>query len=322
MRWLSGCRSSFLCQDIKSIYDFGVHLTRMLRSKNRFAGCALLFGSLVLLRAAALPVFIQSAPHTQTPVATTETAQDENLQRVRVAAGEYQVLQGANDGGIGAYAPSVYNFRESWTLWRLADGSFEAEGEREYESPRDESHYNQFSVHLSPDFRTVGVKEFRKLRWKPDSGPLSCEFQPAEMICTSSAKDPSQSVNLNVPMKDAYGFLWPISAFSLSNITRRAAKIRDKLTPVQLVTVEEPNPQNPVFVSILDGNLKYVAEDELTLAGKKWLADKFELKVPLHPAFIIWTSPEGLLLRFAPESKNMQATEGLELVHFQQEANF
>ncbi|MGB7025369.1 MAG: hypothetical protein WBD73_16380 [Candidatus Acidiferrales bacterium] len=294
----------------------------MMQFKNAFAGCALLFGSLALLRATARPNFHQSAPHTQTPVTTTETAQDENSQRVRLAAGEYQILQGANSGGIGSYAPGVYNFRESWTLWRSADGSFDVEGEREYESPKDELHSNRFSVHLSPDFRTVGVKEFRKLRWKPDSGPLSCEFQPAEMVCTSSAKDPSQSVDLNVPMKDAYGFLWPISAFSLSNITRRAAKIHDELTPVQLVTVEEPSPRNPVFVSTLDGNLKYLAQEEITLAGKKWLADKFELKVPLHPAFIIWTSPEGLLLRFAPESQGRQAAEGLQLVHFQQEVNF
>ncbi len=301
-----------------------VHLTYMLRSKNTFAGCALLFGSLVLLAATGRlnADFNYSAAHMKAAITTAEGAEDQNSQRVRVAAGEYQILQGANAGGIGSYAPEVYNFRESWTLWRLADGSFDVEGEREYESPKDELHSNRFSVHLSPDFRTLGVKEFRKLRWKPDSGPLSCEFQPTEMICTSSAKDPSQSVDLNVPMKDAYGFLWPISAFSLSNITRRAAKIHDKLTPVQLVTVEEPSPRNPVFVSTLDGNLKYLTEEEITLAGKKWRADKFELKVPLHPAFIIWTSPEGLLLRFAPESKSTQAAEGLQLVHFQQGANF
>jgi hypothetical protein len=296
----------------------------MRRFKNAFAGSAFLFGSLVLLSAMDRPNlnFNYRAAHVQTSVTTAESAQNENSQRVRVAAGEYQILQGANPGGIGSYAPGVYNFRESWTLWRLANGSFDVEGEREYESPKDELHSNRFSVHLSPDFRTVGVKEFRKLRWKPDSGPLSCEFRPAEMICTSSAKDPSQSVDLNVPMKDAYGFLWPISAFSLSNITRRAAKIRDKLTPVQLVTVEEPSPRDPVFVSTLDGNLKYLAQEEIALAGKKWRADKFELKVPLHPAFIIWTSPAGLLLRFAPESKSTQGAEGLQLVHFQQEMAF
>jgi hypothetical protein len=77
-----------------------------------------------------------------------------------------------------------------------------------------------------------------------------------------------------------------------------------------------------VFVSTLDGNLKYLAEEEITLAGEKWRADKFELKVPLHPAFIIWTSPEGLLLRFAPESESTQTAEGLQLVRFEQGANF
>ena len=296
----------------------------MMQFTNTLSGCAILFASLVLLTATGRlnSDFDYSAVHMKAAIETAEGAQDENSQRVRVAAGEYQILQGANAAGIGSYAPGVYSFRESWTLWRLTDGSFDVEGEREYESPKDDLHSNRFSVHLSPDFRTLGVKEFRKLRWKPDSGPLSCEFHPAEMICTSSAKDPSQSVDLNVPMKDAYGFLWPISAFSLSNITRRAAKIHDKLTPVQLVTVEEPSPRNPVFVSTLDGNLKYLAEDEITLAGRRWRADKFELKVPLHPAFIIWTSPEGILLRFAPESKSTQAAEGLQLVHFQQELTF
>lgn len=296
----------------------------MMQFTSTLSGCAILFASLVLLTATGRlnSDFDYSAVHMKAAIETAEGAQDENSQRVRVAAGEYQILQGANAAGIGSYAPGVYNFRESWTLWRLADGSFDVEGEREYESPKDDLHSNRFSVHLSPDFRTLGVKEFRKLRWKPDSGPLSCEFHPAEMICTSSAKDPSQSVDLNVPMKDAYGFLWPISAFSLGNITRHAAKVHDKSTPVQLVTIEEPSPRNPVFVSTLDGNLKYLTENEITLAGRKWRADKFELKVPLHPAFIIWTSPEGLLLRFAPESKSTQAAEGLQLVHFQQELTF
>ncbi|HEV2223365.1 MAG TPA: hypothetical protein VGR84_10215 [Candidatus Acidoferrales bacterium] len=294
----------------------------MMRFKSTLGACTFLFGILVLVPAMGRPDFNHHVAHMKTAITTTEAEQGENSRRVRVAAGEYEVLQGADAGGIGSYAPGVYNFRESWTLWRSPDGGFEVEGEREYESPKDELHSNRFSVHLSPDFRTLGVKEFRKLRWKPDSGPLSCEFQPSEMICTSSAKDPSQSVDLNVPMRDAYGFLWPISAFSLSNITRRAAKIHDKLTPVQLVTVEEPSPRNPVFVSTLDGNLKYLTQEEITLAGKKWRADKFELKVPLHPAFIIWTSTEGLLLRFAPESKSTQAADGLQLVHFQQDVNF
>ncbi len=243
-------------------------------------------------------------------------ASQEKESRTFVARGEYQVVQG-NDDAIGTYAPDIYDLHESWTLWRLPDGSLEAQGERIYESPKYERHDDRFSVRLSPDFRALSMIEFRKLRWRPDSGPLSCEFRPAELVCTSGARDPNNAVNLNLPMRSAYGFLWPISAFSLSTITRRAEKIPGKLTPVQLVTVEEPSREDPVFVSTLDGHLGYLGQEEITLAGKKWTADKFELKVPLHLPFVIWTSPEGMLLRFVPESTAETAAEGgLTLVNF------
>lgn len=256
-----------------------------------------------------------------TRIAATAAGQGKES-RTFVARGEYQVVQG-NDDAIGTYAPDVFDFHESWTLWRLPDGSLEAEGERTYESPKYERHNNRFSVRLSPDFRTLSVVEFRKLRWKPDSGPLSCDFRPAELVCTSGASDPNNAVNLNLPMQNAYGFLWPISAFSLSTITRRAERIPGKLTPVQLVTVEEPSQEDPVFVSTLGGHLNYLGQEEVTLAEKKWTADKFELKVPLHLPYVIWTSPEGMLLRFVPESTAETRTEGgLTLVHFTQSSDF
>lgn len=244
-------------------------------------------------------------------------------QKELVARGEYQVLEDSNDGGIGTYAPSVFDFHESWELWRLPDGTLEADGQRQYESPRYEHHSNRFSVHLTSDFRTLGLIEFRKLLWRPDSGPLTCEFQSTQLLCTSGATDPSQAINLDMPMKDAYGFLWPISAFSLSNITRGVDKAPGKLTPVRLVTVEELSLENPVFISALDGHVTYLGQEDITLIGRTWRADKFELKVPLHPAFTIWTSSEGMLLRFVPESKaQTQPESGLMLVHFEQQSSF
>ena len=261
------------------------------------------------------------------PLVTSAVAavnlQGQDAGRLQVAQGEYRTSQDGNEGGIGAFAPGVYNFRESWTLWKLPDGTFDVEGERQYESPKGEEQKNAFSVHLTSDFRALGVKEFRKLKWRQDSGPLTCEFLPAKLACTSGAKDPRDAIDLNMPMRNAYGFLWPISAFSLSNVTRRAEKIPGKLTPVQLVTVEELSEADPVYVSTLDGHLKYIGQEEISQAGKQWRADKFELKVSLHLPFIIWTSPQGLLLAFAPESAaEAQPQGGLRLVQFQQSANF
>jgi hypothetical protein len=256
------------------------------------------------------------------PATASKPREQNNGQKTLVARGEYQVVEDSQDS-IGPYAPSIFHFRESWALFRLPDGTLEVEGQREYESPRYEHQSNRFSVHLNSDFRTLGLVEFRKLLWRPDSGPLSCDFQPTRLVCTSGASNPSQAINLDEPMNEAYGFLWPISAFSLSNITRTVDRTPGKLISVRLITVEEPSAENPVLISTLDGHLTYLGQDDITLAERTWRADKFELKVPLHPPFIIWTSPQGLLLRFVPEGEAQTHPEsGLILVHFEQLSNF
>jgi hypothetical protein len=113
---------------------------------------------------------------------------------IRVAEGEYKVL---TENGIGPFNPAVYGFSESWTLWRLPDGSFEVNGTRNYRSPSDEPHSNEFSVHLSRDFRVLGLKEFRRLRWRSDSGPLNCTSAGKDRLHIECERcDPERNVRL------------------------------------------------------------------------------------------------------------------------------
>jgi hypothetical protein len=256
----------------------------------------------------------------QASAAASQTAE---TGRVRVATGEYRVYTESRGSGIGPFAPAVYNFTESWELWRLPDGSLEATGERDYDSPEGESHADRFSVRLSSDFKILGITEFRKLRWLPDSGPLSCDFLPGKLACSSGAKEPVNNVNLDLTLDPSYGFLWPISAFSISNITRFSREHGAGAISVQLVTVDEPSRENPVYTEILGGQLRYLGKEEITVARRRWKADKFGLKVPLHAPFLIWTSERGLLLDFAEESNEGRLTEnGMSLVRFQQLAAF
>jgi hypothetical protein len=119
---------------------------------------------------------------------------------------------------------------------------------------------------------------------------------------------------------------WPYVAdvgVFLSSITRSASHDQKTLTLVQLVTLEDGSREDPIFTTIFAGHLKYLGQEQLSLAGRKWYADKFELKVAAHPPFLAWTSPEGLLLAFAPENKNKTlAHDGTELVRFQQSNDF
>ena len=239
-------------------------------------------------------------------------------QNLRLAEGQYKVYKQSNAGGIGPFATGVFNFTESWTLSRAPDGSLEVEGKRDYESPSGEPHDNKFAVHLSSDFRVINLCEFRKLRWKPNSGPLGCEFLPSRLVCASGI-EPDKNTLLDLPLKDTYGLLWPISAFSLSHITRFVGRTPMSTIRVQMLSIDEPSTENPFFASVLDGHLKYVGSENITIADRKWKADKFELTVPLHMPFLIWTSPSGLLLDLSEEDNHgRQLEQGMKLVRYQQ----
>ena len=261
----------------------------------------------------------------QSPVQTARTGEtaQQNSERFRVAEGEYRIYRQSSDGGIGPFNPALHDFAEAWTMWRQTDGTLEVEGERTYEAPQYETHKDAFAVHLSGNFNVLSVTEFKKLRWRPDSGPLSCRFLPQAIDCNSGARDPSQEVRLRLPLKEPYGFLWPISAFSISNITRFAERQAGSAILVSMLTIDEPGPADPVLASVLEGKLRYVGREQIRTAGRKWLADKFELKVPLNPVFILWTSPQGLLLDFTLEDNANRLTEhGMNLVRYQQFADF
>lgn len=235
------------------------------------------------------------------PLASIESAQastpsPQKAARTRVAEGEFAIYQRENAGGVGPFETAVFNFHESWTLWRLAGGDYEVEGERRFESPKDEPHRNRFQVRLSRELRVTSVKEFARLRWRPDSGPLTCEFSIQLLHCSSNAKDPRQALEIVIPMKHPFGFLWPISPFSLNGITRAAGRRADDVTPVQLVEIVEESAEAPVSPLVLDGHLRYLGQEDIRVAKRKWRADKFALDVPLHGDYVIWTSPDGILL--------------------------
>jgi hypothetical protein len=251
---------------------------------------------------------------TSTRQAAKKTPEPATPGCTKVAEGEYRVL---GQSGIGEFVPAVYDFRESWTLCRLEDGTFEVSGTRSYRSPADEPHSDNFEARLSAGLSVTELKEFRRLRWRPDTGPLTCDFLPGKVACTATSKDKTQNLTLDVPVQGVAGLLWPISAFSLSSIARSASHDPKTITPVELLTFEEISGADPVFTKTLGGYLKCLGQEKLFLAGREWLADKFELKIATHPPFLLWTSSQGLLLAFAYEKDSDKLSqEGMILAMF------
>jgi hypothetical protein len=244
-------------------------------------------------------------------------------ERTKVAEGEYVVLEGANGGAVGPFGEEVYNFHETWTLWRTAKGEYEVEGERQFESPNDVARSARFLVQLSRDLTFTGVTEFSRLKWRRDSGPLTCKFLRQELDCSSNAKDRQNDVDLKIPMGHIFGLFWPISAFSLSGITREAERDRHQATPIQLVSLEQPSEQIPVNPMILDGQVRYLGEERLDVAGEQRRAFKFSIKVALSPELIIWTTPKGLLMRVAVQHPDKDwPEESMKLIRFKEYGGF
>lgn len=247
----------------------------------------------------------------------------EQRQRTKIAQGEYVISKQADSGAVGPFGEEIYNFHETWTLWRGANGGYEVEGERRFESPEGTAHADRFRVELSRDLTITRLTEFARLKWRRDSGPLACEFLRGQLHCSSNAKDPQQAIELKIPMQQPFGLLWPISAFSLSGLTREAERDLKRETNVQLVSIEQPSAAIPVNPMILDGILRYLGEERINVAGQPRPALKFSIKMALSPELIVWTSPRGLLLAatIVHEEKDWPE-ESMKLIHFQEWANF
>lgn len=282
--------------------------------------CLFLFVALGL--ALALSTRTQGAPHVGQEASKHVAPPGSPAYQMKIADGEYALIEHTNLGAVGPFGEEVYDFHETWTLWRTAGGTYEVDGRRQFESPKNTPHDNRFLVHLTRDLTVVDVTEFSKLRWKPESGPLSCDFLATELHCFAGA--PSHpDVETHAPVQRPFGLIWPISAFSLSGIARDAERDQNRATEVELARIEQPDRENPVEVTILKGRFRYLGQVSLNLAGQKWRAYEYSLKVTLQPDSLIWVSEKGLLLAVAVEHGHSNwREEGLRLVRFHQWAAF
>lgn len=243
--------------------------------------------------------------------------------RTKIAEGEYAVIEPANLGTAGPFGEEVYNFRETWTMWRTGTGGYEVEGKRQFKAPEDTPHDNRFLVRLSRDLTVIDMTEFAKLRWSPNSGPLSCKFLPSELHCSAGGGAPTPEVELHTPVQHPFGLFWPIAAFSLSGITRAAERDPHRETEVEPAKIEQPNEDNPVEVTILGGQLRYLGDERIDLVGEKWSAYKFSLKLALQPGLLICVSRKGLLLSVTVEHGHKDwPKEEMKLVRFHKWADF
>jgi hypothetical protein len=243
--------------------------------------------------------------------------------RAKIAQGEYLIREQGNGGAFGPFGEALYNFHESFTLSEGDAGHYEVEGVRSFESPKDVPHSDRFTAALDRDLAVIRVKEFARLRWVKDSGPLSCDFLATQLDCSSGGSDPRREIKLRTPLDKPYGLLWPVSPFSFGGVVRQVERDVSKATQIELVRIEQPGMTNPVQATVLQGPLVYLGDTDFDAAGRTWRAHEFSLKLPTIPECLILTSAKGLLLALAfqhdhPDWKH----EGLRLERFESSQEF
>ena len=125
-------------------------------------GSTALLSLLLAISAICMPQSQDSAKPASGKTAASKPADNEDPpESQKMEAGKYMVL---SEDGIGPFIPAVFGFTESWTLWRLKDGSYEEKGERGYRSPSAETHQESFATHLAPDFHVLSIQYFGLLR--------------------------------------------------------------------------------------------------------------------------------------------------------------
>ncbi len=240
--------------------------------------------------------------------------------RVKVAEGEYRVSE-EGDLGVGPVETEIFHFRESWTLWRVQNGEYEVEGERTFYSPQDYIRFNRFVARLTRRLELVEVTEFRRLRFRRDSGPLTCELLLRQLRCSSAAKDPANAVDFDGAADRPYGFIWPLSAFSLGSLTRAASPHVGEPVRIQVVQLQELNDVLPVLPIRSDGFLKYLGQSDTPymVSNQSWRPCVYELDTGPTRKMLIWTSPEGIVL--SVERSNWPKGK-MELVRFVKFSDF
>jgi hypothetical protein len=241
-------------------------------------------------------------------------------ERVKVAEGEYRVSE-EGDLGVGPVETEIFDFRESWTLWRVQNGEYEVEGERTFYSPRDYFRFNRFVARLTRRLELVEVTEFRRLRFRDDSGPLTCELLLRQLRCSSAAKDVANSVDFDVAPDRPYGFIWPLSAFSLGSLTRAASPHVGEPVRIQVVQLQELNDVLPVLPILSDGFLKYLGQSDTpyVVSNQSWRPYVYALDTGPIRKLLIWTSSEGIVL--SVERSNWPKGK-MELVRFVKFSDF
>ena len=219
---------------------------------------------------------------------------------VKVAEGKYELHK------IGGKADRT--FEEPWTLYRTHLGYELKEHWLVGAGPSStEPNVIDVSVDFVPGLHPLNIRIGLSAE-----NSLQCSLELTVFSCKS------QGLEASLPMQGIYDFYSP-SPWMMGSIARRAQKVPDQITQVQLVRVGGMNEAGPKLFSF-KAEVQYVGEDQIEVSGQRFSASIFELKSPhAIPPVMVWISSEGIVLSIQDSTKQEQR---MDLVEFKKYGKF
>jgi hypothetical protein len=245
-------------------------------------------------------------------------------QRQKVAEGVYtKLIKGA----------AVKGSEQTWTLWRLTDGTYELEdhfqiapnpaeqlaaelgGKSLRSQMQKKAVQSDFSEHLSSDHHalTITVSGSRLLD-KKNLVMASCTSKSSEIIC--KGRESTAKLQTNSQTDLWYSFPHPLLLRPF--ILHRAADRPEQIFELAMLVLGE---EEPTLVKVM-ALLKYAGEDTIQVGDRSFTLGKYVLEVRSedYPAAItFWASPRGMV---AAMEESRFPGERIALTAFKKYADF
>jgi hypothetical protein len=219
--------------------------------------------------------------------------------RQKVAEGKYELKR--------MDAKSAQSFEEPWTLYKTNVGYELEEQWIVSKDTQSEPVIVDIGINFAPGLYPIGLR----VGSGGSSKQLLCRMEAKEFGCES---DGMQS---KIPMQGSYNLFLP-SPWMLGSIARRARKVPQQSTTVQLIRMDEVSGNLPQLTSF-QADVQYVGDDQVEVDGTKIGASIIELKAKSIPGMLMWISSDGIVLALQDSAKSDQR---MELVKFTKFAKF
>lgn len=226
-------------------------------------------------------------------------------EKVKVAEGEYSMKFTADYGSLER--------REVWTLWKAPDGNYEVQSTIHTGERPQLMVVSEFTATLSWELHPLGFREKQTMPGSEEWRVVECEFGQEE--CRCRVKETEREKEDTVALESPYDLFLPYPWFLSSMVARVTTSKQAARLNAAVMFMDDDPPE----LAAIQGEVRYLGEEALVVAGGEFLTQRFELRPQPDVVLLVWRSPEGIMVAMQDGKRPEQR---MELVRYEKYVDF